>query len=498
MKSDNNTEKKNDYSFVAGDRAIFIRCLLFFILLISFCTIFMDQNNLILIQTSRVTTVNNNINIRWQGEENDDASHGQQEDNVSIQQQGRRTKLHVCWNRKRSRHAYQILTEEFAFDEVDATKGESWDLIFGGYPWCGNGSNGVVADEEKDNGQHQPDDYLMQTGLNKHLLKQGFHNLEPHQVYFPCMGCPSTFCNKERLCYLQRKIDPESCYLLPQDYDKIVQKMNSTKKKSFVLKHDSSTSAVHSGQGVKMIDSIDQLPSKEELLTQNYLVQPFQRSYLGKGSYRRTTEVRYYVTITSVTPLRVYYFNQQWMPMSSTMWLDDPPSELYKRCMQDSHVYKAECKSVATRHMEDGESRRMRFTEYQNQTGMSDKIARRFHHQATRTMARIFEASLPVLQNNTINRGITSAGASCFSFMRADFGISQKGNAFLYEINEFPYGTEPKTAGEVQQQAYRELFAMIGLDVAPLSVEDRADYEAEHAGNWTRLIDEEDDESEEE
>ena len=154
----------------------------------------------------------------------------------------------------------------------------------------------------------------------------------------------------------------------------------------------------------------------------------------------------------------------------------------------DSHVYKKNCLSagVAT-SMPNGEARRVRFTEYQNITGMPNSVVERFRKESIDTMIRIFQKSQPILEGHAINQGISSSGASCFSFLRVDFGIGPEGGAFLFEVNEFPWGREPKIAGAVQKQAYRELFRMIGLADTPLSVEDRAAYEAEHSGNWTLL-----------
>ena len=58
---------------------------------------------------------------------------------------------------------------------------------------------------------------------------------------------------------------------------------------------------------------------------------------------------------------------------------------------------------------------------------------------------------------------LTKSYASCFSFMRADLTVASNGEAYLYEINEFPFSNEKGiVANRVQGQAYRDLFAMIG------------------------------------
>mmetsp|Transcript_25819 Transcript_25819/g.39053 ORF Transcript_25819/g.39053 Transcript_25819/m.39053 type:complete len:88 (+) Transcript_25819:1131-1394(+) len=80
------------------------------------------------------------------------------------------------------------------------------------------------------------------------------------------------------------------------------------------------------------------------------------------------------------------------------------------------------------------------------------------------------------MRDNTINQGITSR-----------LWNLPDGKPFLYEITKFPYGKVPNVAGEVQKQAYRDLFRMIGLADRPIPAQERAVYEAKHKGNWTLL-----------
>ena len=53
---------------------------------------------------------------------------------------------------------------------------------------------------------------------------------------------------------------------------------------------------------------------------------------------------------------------------------------------------------------------------------------------------------------------------------------------------EFPFANEKGFAGEVQENAYRELFQMIGLDQPPMAASGRMEYEMKNLGKWTPLI----------
>ena len=188
-------------------------------------------------------------------------------------QKFRRTKLHVCYYKDRSARGQEILQNEFGFDLVDAREDNEWDVIYGGYPWCG------------ENGDLETD-YKMESGLNKQLLNAGFENLKPHQVYFPCMGCPSAFCNKRELCRMQRSIDPESCYLLPEDYDALTKKMDETPGSDWVLKHDMPDSAVHSGNGVNIMFNTSRLTASSNLEKYKQGREPKISGAVQKQAYR--------------------------------------------------------------------------------------------------------------------------------------------------------------------------------------------------------------------
>ena len=127
----------------------------------------------------------------------------------------------------------KMLQGEFGYNEtVDAMKTDDWDLIFGGYPHCGSN---ISNDKNLD--------WAMERGLNAHLNEKGWDGLGEHQVWFPCMGCKDSYCNKRGLCKITRELDPHSCYLLPQDLDRLKSKMEEDNNKLWVLKRDASSSS---------------------------------------------------------------------------------------------------------------------------------------------------------------------------------------------------------------------------------------------------------------
>jgi hypothetical protein len=97
----------------------------------------------------------------------------------------------------------------------------------------------------------------METGVNKYLNEQGWDALAPHQIWFPCMGCKGSYCNKKDLCLLMKMIDPNYCYSLPDDRALLVQNMKfqqsqqqekEARAQFWVLKEDHPDKHLHVGK----------------------------------------------------------------------------------------------------------------------------------------------------------------------------------------------------------------------------------------------------------
>ena len=104
---------------------------------------------------------------------------------------------------------------------MNASEHDDWDLIYGGYPHCGD---------------WQIMDWDMQTGLNRRMAERGWQSLRPSQVWHPCMGCRETFCNRRELCRLLRRGDPSLCFLLPEHGAELEALMDG--ERVFVVKRD--------------------------------------------------------------------------------------------------------------------------------------------------------------------------------------------------------------------------------------------------------------------
>ena len=385
----------------------------------------------------------------------------------------RRSKVHWCFWRPHMFRPMTMLRDEFGYNEVvDPTKGEDWDLIFGGYPNCGN----------------KKFDWKMETGLNKYLNEKGWDKIQPHQIWFPCMGCKNSYCNKKELCLLMKEIDPSYCFSLPEDRDHLLESMrqrsHSSQQKQqqlWVLKEDGPDKHMHVGTGINFFKSESELPSDEDQNSGAYLVQPLVNHRMGEGIYqRRRHELRIYISVTSTSPLRVYT-NSITGYFANAQIDDADPLDQCSAVIGRSHLKKT-CHTNATFY------EHRSFDQFAENVGITHSEKQLFIERTNELIGKVILQAQSTIQNHTINKGIAMNGAACFSFLRVDFAMTDQITPYIYEINEFPFANERGHLGSVQEKAYRDLFLMMGLDREPMDVSERSNYEMEHLGGWTPVV----------
>ena len=395
----------------------------------------------------------------------------------------RRTRAHFCqetwcWKNRSCRSIGQrLLEDEFGFQSVDATKeNTSWDLIFGGYLYCG-----IRAQ----------DDVFMRNGLNRQLNEQGWENLKPNQVWFPCMGCRESYCSKLELCKFLRSKDKDSCFVLPEDEERWKRALNGDHV--FVLKGTGvRTHDTHAGRSIHYVQTTEQVNRVLNSTVGHkyrFIAQRYNEPFLGVGDFGRMTECQVVLAITSTSPLRLYMYED--IPCRLSPYLYTNVTDAVNTpCMSTTvgHIVK-NCYRISLSM----EKARIFFSNYTEAVGWSTSEKTRWIDKVKSLLTNIFQAATPAFVSHKVNEGIQMSGASCFSYMRADFGVSRDKSPFLFEINEIPdkvlFGLNPSLATfRICEDSLRDLFHMIGLDQPPMPVSDRADYEANHSGGWVRLL----------
>ena len=282
-------------------------------------------------------------------------------------------------------------------------------------------------------------------------------------------------------------IDEDLCFVLPEDRARLEHAMRDNPGKPWVMKEDSFHHHLHTGRGVTFISSPDQLPGDETESLNLYMVQPYVEPFLGEGPLRRKVELRFFLAVTSIYPLRLYVFNEPWVVLSAKVY-SNTTDVLSDECMRDTHSGTKNCDKYVDAEFAEWikpyqiMNRAISLSVYASNTGMnSEKLV----GEAKKLIASVLRAGHRTLEENPVNQAIHEGGAMCFSHMRVDMGIRNDGQPFIYEVAEFPGLYTPQPIGVL---AARQLFHMIGLDAPVVATEDRADYESKHLGGWEPLI----------
>ena len=281
-------------------------------------------------------------------------------------------------------HIMPLITKEYNFKDIGSTVDTGWDLLYGGYPHCGT----------------KKLDWGMETGLNANT---NWSNLQKNQVVHPCIGCLSTYCGRRGLCRILNQLD-QSCHLYPEHPINL-------RGQRWVFKED--TVGTHLGTSVKYITSVDQVKGKRGI------IQRYIDPYLSKGCNKKS-EFRMYIAITQTNPLRVYAFRRLWTILASDPY--DPSSD--SQCMHDTHAHPQFKCTVPPKQ------RQMLYEEYKEMANPPENI-----------IEKAFDMVARIIHTGHRPHPVTTAiekNARCFSWMRADMGISSDGGVHVYEINEFP------------------------------------------------------------
>jgi hypothetical protein len=124
------------------------------------------------------------------------------------------------------------------------------------------------------------------------------------------------------------------------------------------------------------------------------------------------------------------------------------------------------------------------FDDFSGYVGITESEKQNLLTSTNRLIGKVLLQAQPKIQNHTVNKGIATSRAACFSFLWVDFAMTEAIEPYIYEINEFPFANAKGLLGTVQGKAYRDLFRKIGLDQVPIVASERSKYEMGHLGWW--------------
>eukprot|EP00957_Ditylum_brightwellii_P102198 7790558-Ditylum_brightwellii.AAC.1 len=189
--------------------------------------------------------------------------------------------------------------------------------------------------------------------------------------------------------------------------------------KIWVLKRDGRNMQLHAGTGVSYVKTAEQLPKS---IDGSYLVQPYKEPFLGKGQYQRKAEFRVYLAITSFVPLRVYFYPRLWVVLAGSIYTSS--ADVENRCVHDTHAHaKQKCDGGLT-----VEQRQLSYEDYSQKAELTEEMGHAYIDKVTQLLAQIIHFANPAIKSHKINKGLHESGASCFSYMRGDLGMTEEGD----------------------------------------------------------------------
>ena len=259
----------------------------------------------------------------------------------------------------------------------------------------------------------------------------------------------------------------------------------------WVVKRDGPNLDLHAGKGISYARTPSDLPSKVLADKREYLVMPYVHPWIGSRTdavYKRKSELRIFLAVTSVFPaLRLYAYSQAWIVLAGSKY-NKTTSTITNKCMHDTHAHsgRGSCDGGLS-----ADKRQLTFEQYATKAKMPRDTRDMLLPAAHTLLSRIIHRATPSWLQHKVNAGIAASGASCFSYMRADLGISERGQPVVFEINEFPYvNEEASQIRPLQLASMRDLFSMIGLAQEPILYDEaeREKFEMDHRGGWIRLF----------
>jgi hypothetical protein len=314
--------------------------------------------------------------------------------------------------------------------------------------------------------------------------------MKPYQCWHQNFGMHQVLGNKREVCKFISTTNPSGCYVLPKDRDRLEQVMGTTADQNllWVLKRDPKNSQLHAGSGVSYITKVSQIPNDARSESGGFLVQPFKHPALGPGRFAHKGEIRIYLAITSLYPLRLYYYKDLWSLIAATPY-DMKNVNGNHKCMLDNH---ANTKNDCAGQLKP-EQRKLRYTTYAEGMGWTASQRDTYVTKVTTMLSKIYTEALrdPRISQNPLNLAINRSGATGYDYHRVDLGVTPELDPVIYEINDGPWANED--VGEVKKvcmQSQEDLLRMIALDQSRQvrATRNKEEYEKAHLGGWIKLL----------
>jgi len=172
--------------------------------------------------------------------------------------------------------------------------------------------------------------------------------------------------------------------------------------------------------------------------------------------------------ITSTSPLRLYVWSDALVVLAFSTFSDSPPKNSTgpSWCMHDTHIFRTGSDQCDTDGLTPGD-RTFSLDRWCQLTGHGPNVCSTIKTKYAERLRNAVLSSHREVAEDPVNAGITSAGARCFSLLRADITLGADLEPYLMEINQDPYiphaySMEPRPTLFLRE-LFEEYFSMVGV-----------------------------------
>ena len=259
-----------------------------------------------------------------------------------------------------------------------------------------------------------------------------------------CEGHRTTLCQKDSLCETAHKagmngVFSAECYNIPAQKKQLHDALNIDAESKWVLK--STSPGVHHGNGVFFYSSLDlrlaldQRYSKSKMVVQKYIEPKIWPQLLRKP------EIRMYVLITSMQPLRLYAGGTLVVHAPALYSEGCGADQLKCKCSFSAHTSGADLH--CDHNVLSDSQRKLLWEDWVRIERVPERQASQIQKSLKNAVTSAYLAAQATASLHPWVSAIKKKNATCYSYHRVDAAIDKNLRVKIVEINEYPFLNEP-------------------------------------------------------
>jgi hypothetical protein len=211
------------------------------------------------------------------------------------------------------------------------------------------------------------------------------------------------------------------CWVLPEQYDKLVS--DSTRLR--ITRWISKPRSLGAGMGITIIDSLKEIKRHSTHVVQQYMKNP--HLLIGADEGKHKWDMRTYVLVTSVVPLRAYVYKRGLVRLATSPYSDDCKSHNQTACLTNTSINKK---------MEGAKLKDITWSFKKLKDYLTDRVYNEMFTRMQRAVGMTLLGALPAFMREW--EGHTENCEFCYQLLGVDVIFDDKLNPKVIECNGEP------------------------------------------------------------